>query len=359
MKKIILIILLLISCPITVNAISAETAIVMDMDSGRVLFQKNIHKQKLIASTTKIMTALVTIENIDLKKQVTVDESVLKAYGSAIYIEVGENISILDLLYGLILRSGNDAAIVIAKEVSSSMDKFANLMNEKAQEIGMKDTIFYNAHGLEERNGTANKSTAYDMALLTKVAMNNEIFRMIFATKQRIVKTNYKTYSWSNKNRLFYNYEYTTGGKTGYTELANRTLVTTATKDNKNLIIVTLNDGNDFANHKSLYEEYFSKYDLITILDPNNFVIKEEYYQDKLIIKKEYKLLLKEEELKNIKSVVELNKIKYPKDNEKVGVVKVYLNKELIHEEGIYIKKDNSPKESLWLKIWDFMKFWD
>jgi len=244
----------------SVKSISAETAIIMDGDSGRVLYSKNIHKEKLVASTSKIMTALVVIENANLKKVVTVDEKVLKAHGSAIYIEVGEQISILDLLYGLMLRSGNDSAIVLAEAVGGSMKNFADMMNMRAQEIGMKNTIFYNSHGLEEKGRIGNTSTAYDMALLTRIAMQNQTFRTISGMEKWKVTTNYKTYLWHNKNRLLHSYPHTTGGKTGFTELAGRTLVTTATKDNKNLIAVTLNDGNDFANHKALYEEYFNKY---------------------------------------------------------------------------------------------------
>ena len=130
------------------------------------------------------------------------DNSVLKSYGSAIYIEVGEQIRLKDLIYGLMLRSGNDAAIVIANEVAGSMDNFVYLMNKIAVDIGMKNTIFLNNHGLEEESGQGNLSTAYDMAILMKYAMKNAIFREITSTKTYKVSTNYKTYVWVNKNKM-------------------------------------------------------------------------------------------------------------------------------------------------------------
>ena len=192
------------------------------------------------------MTAIVTIEYADLDKNVEVGDEILEAYGSAIYIELGEKLTLRDLLYGLMLRSGNDAAVVIAKNVAGSMDNFAMMMNEMASKIGMKNTYFYNAHGLEEEDGSGNTSTAYDMALLTKYAMTNSEFRKIFGTKKYTVKSNYKTYTWVSKNKLIHDYDFITGGKTGFTEKARRTLVTTGSNNNINLVVVTLNDPNDF-----------------------------------------------------------------------------------------------------------------
>ena len=231
MKKLILSFVLLV-LPIKVSAITASSAIVMDLNSNRVFFEQNIHEQRLIASITKIMTAIVAIEYGNLDDTYEVSEEVLDAYGSAIYIEMGEKLTLKDLLYGLMLRSGNDAAVVIAKNIAGSMEAFAMLMNETASKIGMTNSYFYNAHGLEESDGTANLSTAYDMALLTKYAMENETFREIFATKNYSVKTNKKSYSWTNKNRLLHEYDFITGGKTGFTKKARRTLVTTASSNN-------------------------------------------------------------------------------------------------------------------------------
>ena len=229
MKKLLLFLLLI---PIPVHAISARNIIAMDMDTNRILYEKSIHDPHLIASITKIMTAIVALELGNLNKEVTTSDTVLTAYGSAIYIEVGEKMKLEDLLYGLMLRSGNDAAVMIAETIGGSVDKFVQLMNSKAKEIGMKDTIFYNPHGLDN-NGKGNLSTAYDMAILTSYAMKNKEYQKIVSTKKHVAKSDRKTYSWTNKNKLLTTYEYTTGGKTGYTEKARRTLVSTATKDNK------------------------------------------------------------------------------------------------------------------------------
>lgn len=264
MKKIVIALILFIVFPANIFAISASKAIVMDLNSGRVLYDLNKDEPQLIASISKIMTCLIAIMYSDLNKTVVVDEDVLKSYGSSVYLEVGEEIKLLDLLYGLMLRSGNDAATQVAKSVAGTEEAFVYLMNEYANTIGMKNTHFVNPHGLDS-NGIGNTSTAYDMALLTKVAMQNETFARIFGTRSYTAESNLKTYNWEGKNKLFSMYEYTTGGKTGYTEAANRTLVTTASRDNKNLVVVTLNDGNDFNDHKSLYETYFSMYDLSLI----------------------------------------------------------------------------------------------
>jgi len=255
MFKVLLFLLLLM--PIQVNAASAY--IVMDMDSNRVLEGNNIHAPYLIASITKIMTAIVVINHAELDKKVTIVEEVLKSYGSGIYVEVGEKITIEDLLYGLMLRSGNDAAIALAHEVGGSMEGFVYLMNETARNIGMRNTIFINNHGLEEQ-GIGNMSTAYDMALLSSYAMQNDIYKTIASEKKRSVKTPSKTYIWHNKNRLLSMYKYATGGKTGFTEKAGRTLVTTASKDNMNITVVTLRSGNDFNTHLELYERIFKNY---------------------------------------------------------------------------------------------------
>ena len=151
------------------------------------------------------------------------------------------------------LRSGNDAALAIAKYVGGDVETFVKMLNEKAREIGMKNTTFNNPSGLDEKKG--NMSTAYDMALLMSYAIKNDEFKKIVGTKKHTVKTNMNYYSWTNKNKLLFNYKYTTGGKTGFTEIARRTLVTSASKNNINLVAVTLNDGNDFYDHINMYEE--------------------------------------------------------------------------------------------------------
>ena len=352
MKKIILLLILLI--PFKINAISAASYIVTDASSGRIITGKNYNDKKLIASITKIMTAIVALENDNIEREVTVSDNVLKAYGSAIYIEVGEKLKLKDLLYGLMLRSGNDAALEIANNVAGSLDNFVKLMNDKAEYLGMKNTTFVNPSGLEEQDNTANYSTSYDMAILMRYALNNTTFKEIIGTKSYQAKSSYKTYTWANKNRLLNEYKYCIGGKTGYTKKAKRTLVTAASKDNKTLIIVTINDPNDFDDHKKLYETYFDKYNLVKVLDKKLFNLQDDKYDGKLYIKEDYEMLVtnKEEDYINIEYILD----KEEKDH-KVGDAVIKINDKKIGKLPIYLKKEDNHK-NLWQKIVDYIIFW-
>ena len=347
MKKLLLFIMLII--PFKVNAISASSAIAMDLDTGRVLYGYNTNEKKLIASITKIMTAIVVIENADISKEVEVTDIIYEAYGSAIYIEVGEKISIKDLLYGLMLRSGNDAALMLAEATFGSEEQFVYMMNEYATNLNMDNTIFYNPHGLEEKSGDANKSTTLDMAKLTKYAMQNETFKEIFKTKKHTIKTNFKTYVWYNKNKLL-SLDYITGGKTGYTELARRTLVTTGSKNNINVVVVTLNDPNDWSDHKSIYEQIFNQYKSYEILKINGFKVdNDEYYKsDTLYIKNDYNMILKESELKKVSLNINLTKLKNYIDDTLVGYVEVKLDNVTYHKEPIYVNKIEATQKLNW-----------
>jgi D-alanyl-D-alanine carboxypeptidase len=342
MKKFIILFLICLLVPINVSA----SVIVMDMDTNRVLYGSNIYDEKLIASTTKIMTAMVVLNNYpDISKNITITSSVLRSFGSGIYIEVGEQISVENLLYGLMLRSGNDAAIALSEEVGGSEEGFVILMNNLAKSIGMNNTTFINSSGLENNEGIGNTSTAYDMALLMSYAMKNDIFQKITSTTKKIVKTNYKTYEWYNKNKLLTTYKYTTGGKTGYTKKAYRTLVTTASKDNKNLVIVTLNESNDFIKHKNLYEEYFKKYKLVNLIDHKTFLKSEGLY-----VKEDINMLLSDSEIDK----VNVN-VTYTNDAiDRIGYVTVSLDNKEYYRENIYLIENSSTNESLLSKIKKF-----
>ena len=351
---------LLMLFPYKVLAISASSSIVMDLDNGRILHANNIDDERLIASTTKIMSAIVTIEYGDLDVVLEVGDEVLEAYGSAIYIEVGEKLTLKDLLYGLMLRSGNDAAVVIAKNVAGSMDAFAMLMNETASKIGMNNTYFYNAHGLEESDGSGNTSTAYDMALLTKYAMENDTFKDIFGTKKYTLKTNYKTYVWTNKNKLLHNYDFITGGKTGFTERARRTLVTTASNNNINLVAVTLNDPNDFQDHLMLYEEIFRNYEAVKVIDKDNFKITQdnEYKDDTLYVLESIYVSVTKEEKSKLKIEYKLYKNNTYADGDKVGVLQVLIGEELVNEADIFVETKSEPEKlSWWEKLLRWLKW--
>lgn len=331
---------------------SALSAILMDMDSGRILYAKDIHNQRTIASISKIMTALVVLENVDIKKQVTIGDEIDKAHGSGIYIKKGEVLTIEDLLYGLLLRSGNDAAQALAYHTAGSEEKFVDLMNKKAQELKMNNSVFNNPSGLDD-DCEGNYSTAYDMALLMKEAYKNDSFRKIEKTKKYTLKTNKNTYVWNNKNKLLSKYIYTTGGKTGFTKKAKRTLVTTASKGGMNLVAVTLNDGNDWQNHEDLFEYGFNNYQTYTLLEKGDFpVIDDKYYQNgTLYLKNDFHYTLLANEKNSVVLKIELEKKRQFKDGMKVGNVHVYLGDEKIHTESIFYQKKVVNKK-WWQKLW-------
>ena len=352
MKKLIIICIMLL-IPINIKAIetSATSAILVDTDSGRILYSKDIHNKRSIASISKIMTAIIAIESNKLNDVVEINDSIDKAYGSGIYIKKGEHISLEDLVYGLMLRSGNDAALAIANYVGGSTEEFVNLMNQKAQELGMKNTLFRNPSGLDEEDG-GNISTAYDMSLLISYAMKNDKFKEITGTKNHRVETDKNIYSWTNKNKLLFSYKNTTGGKTGFTVKARRTLVTTASKDNLNLAVVTLNDGNDFKDHKDLFEYGFNNYTNYQLLKTGTLNIPDteniEYY-----IENDYTYPLLETEEESI-----LIKYKLEKNPKKTGGnIEVYLGDKLLHVEPILIKeKEKKPKKTFIQKIKELFK---
>lgn len=352
MKKIIVLILLIFlitPCKAKSLSISASSSILMDTDSNRILYSKNVHKIQSVASISKIMTAIIAIESGKLNDKVTIGDEIKKSYGSGIYIKQGEVLTLRDLVYGLMLRSGNDAALSIANYVSNDTESFVKLMNKKANELRMNDTVFNNPSGLDEEKG--NYSSSYDMALLMSYAIKNKEFKKITSTKKYTLKTNKNTYVWNNKNKLLNKYKYATGGKTGFTKIAKRTLVTTASKNNMNLVVVTLNDGDDWNDHIKLFNYGFDNYKNYKVLDKNKFNVENEnYYKDKLYIKHDYYYPISKEESDEF--IIKMNiekKIKY-KDSDNVGNAQIYFNNRLIHSEKIYIKKLKQKKNSSFFK---------
>jgi len=342
---------LMFNINVTASTSTASQYILMDQSTGRVLVGKNYNNPMLIASITKIMTCIIALENADIESIVTVDETILKSYGSGIYIQIGEEISVKDLLYGLMLRSGNDAAVMIASYISGSEEEFVDLMNNKAKEIGMINTTFNNSSGLDEEGG--NYSTAYDMALLTRYAMQNEIYKTIVKTKTYQTKTNYKAYSWTNKNKLL-NYDYITGGKTGYTKKAKRTLVSTASINDMDLIVVTLKDSDDWNTHIELYEYAKNNYTSYKVLNKSKFKIeKDNYFKGSLYIKNDVYIPFKKSETDSLINHIKLYRVKDYRDDDIVGISQIIFNNEVIYEENIYIDKDrtNNTKESIFKRI--------
>lgn len=270
MKKcvcVILSVLLLLSFTVAVNAetdsepsISAEAYILYCADNGQIINSKNENKKMKPASTTKIMTSLIALEeSASGNKKVTFTDEMI-AEGSSMYLKVGEQVTLEDLATGMMMSSGNDAANATALTVSGSIEKFADYMNVRAKQIGMNDTNFVTPSGLDDEN---HYSTAYDLALLMTYALENEDFAELTSQKSatvEFIEPESKKVTYSNHNRLLSLYEYCTGGKTGYTMAAGRCLVSSAKKDGLTLVCVTLNDRNDWNDHIALYDYGFEKY---------------------------------------------------------------------------------------------------
>ena len=233
-------------------SVSAEYACVLDCQTGRVVFEKNAYKRHSMASTTKIMTALVAIENGDLDSFVTVSKNAAGTEGTSLYLKASDKVTLQDLLYGLMLQSGNDAAIAIAEHIAGSTEEFAVLMTDRAKAIGAKNTCFKNPNGLDE---DGHCTTAYDLALITREALKNETFAEIVATKSKTIRGGTQTVT--NHNKLLNMYPGCVGVKTGFTKKTGRCLVSSAKRDEKQVVAVTLNAPDDWNDHISMLNYAF------------------------------------------------------------------------------------------------------
>ncbi len=337
------------------QSVSARNAILMELDSGRILFEKEGHKRERIASITKIMTAILAIESGRLKDKVKVSSRAAGTEGSSLYLQEGEKILLEDLVYGLMLRSGNDAAVAIAEHVGGSLDGFVFLMNQKAEEIGMKDTHFANPHGLDDKEN--HYSTAYDMALLTRYAMGNETYRTVSGTKVHKAPHPSQPWDreWHNKNRLLTElYKYATGGKTGYTKRAKRTLVTTAAKGDFEMVAVTLNGPDDWKDHISMYESGFQEYDIVEILPAGKLKnLDSQTYAGKAYLKNPAEYPLKKEEEEKVRVEYKLAEPKGEVRKAVIGKAVVYLDDLVIKEMPVYFPQPDEPEDK---SFFDFFK---
>ena len=228
----------------------AVSAVLIETDTNTIIYEKNPHQKMPMASTTKIMTAICAIENGNPNKVVEVDIRSVGVEGSSIYLKKGEKFTLKDLVYGLMLHSGNDAAVAIACEISGSSEEFAKLMNKTAKKIGAVNTHFENPNGLDQKE---HYTTAYDLAIITSYAMKNPHFAEIVSTYKTTIKNSEGTERLlKNHNKLLSTYEGCTGVKTGFTKKSGRCLVTSAKRGNTELIAVTLNDGNDWQDHTNM-----------------------------------------------------------------------------------------------------------
>jgi len=248
--------------PVSAHAVSARCAVLMDAQTGRILYEKNPDERCLIASCTKIMTALVICEQCNVLDRVRIPKEAVGIEGSSMYLKEGEVLAVQELLYGLMLHSGNDAAMALAIYCGGTAEGFAELMNDKAYRLGLENTHFANPHGLDS---TENYSTARDLAKLSAYAMDNPIFRRTVSTKTVTVGNR----QLKNHNKLLWQVEGAEGVKTGYTKAAGRILVSSTVRDGRRLIAVTINAPNDWQDHKSLYAAGFEEYAMQQILHEN------------------------------------------------------------------------------------------
>ena len=258
-KTLLFIIILMFACAENCYAMSAKSYVLIDAANGRVLAAQNENEKLPMASTTKIMTALVAMENSNPDDTVTVSKNAAATEGSSIYLKAGEKVSMRELLYGLLLASGNDAAVAVAEHVSGSTEEFAKKMTDKAREIGASDTSFKNPSGLDDEG---HFTTAKDLAQITRFALNNPLFAEIVRTKS--VTLSRSTYT--NHNKLLSMYEGVTGVKTGFTKKCGRCLVSSCSRNGLRLIAVTLNDPDDWNDHISLYDKAFSEYHSVNVI---------------------------------------------------------------------------------------------
>ncbi len=241
------------------QAISAQKAILMDATTGRVIYEQRADEESLIASTTKIMTALVVCQQCNVLDRVRIPKEAVGIEGSSMYLKPGEVLTVQELLYGLMLQSGNDAAVALAIYAGGTVEGFAQMMNDKARSLGLENTHFENPNGLDAPD---HHSTARDLAVLAAYAMADPIFQKTVSTKQIKIGDRYLT----NHNKLLWRVDGAEGVKTGFTKAAGRILVSSAQRDGRRLVCVTINAPDDWNDHAELLERGFCDYTVKSIL---------------------------------------------------------------------------------------------
>lgn len=345
---------------------AARAAVVMEVSSKRVLYAKNPHMKLPMASTTKIMTAILAIEMGNLDDVVVVSPRAEGVEGSSLYLAKGERLTLEQLLYGLMLRSGNDAAVAIAEHIGGSVENFVKLMNRKAVQIGAKNTNFVNPHGLHD---DMHYTTAYDLALISAYAMQNPVFRTIVSTKYKKIPWEGRSYDrvLQNKNALLWSYEGANGIKTGYTKVSRRCLASAALRNGMQLVCVVLDCQPWFDDSAALLDYGFSNFKPYTVISKEQVMgyipVKDGYeVQVAAICREEIVLPVKEGEEKGILVEVKLpNYLKAPvKAGTNVGYVKVTLGDEVSIKKDLYTAtniKENTIRSNLkriidrWLDI--------
>ena len=324
-------------------SVNAKGAVLIEAESGEIIFAQNADERLPMASTTKIMTALVAIENADISKTVSVSPSAVGVEGSSVYLYANERMTLEDLIYAMMLESANDAATAIAIEIGGSTDGFAEMMNERAEKMGLSDTHFENPHGLD---GESHYTTAYELALITREAIANPTFREICATYKRTIPLNETegVRLLINHNKLLRSYEGAIGVKTGFTKKSGRCLVSAAERDGLTFIAVTLGAPDDWRDHAAMLDYGFSLYEARVLCDIGSF----SYIMplsggdtDHIMLENAQKItVILPKSAGEIKCVVELPRfcIAPVSEGETIGRLVYYLDGERIAESAIIAK---------------------
>ena len=344
-------------------SVSAASAVLINADTGTVVYEKNAYQQRAMASTTKIMTALLTAEAGDLDKKFTVDSYAINVEGTSMGLKAGDIVTRRALIYGMLLPSGNDAANAAAVSVSGSMSAFAELMNKKAEELGLENTRFVNPSGLDAQG---HYTTAYDLARLAAAAMENPVFAEICRCSDAQVEYGNPPYlRWlANSNKMLWQYEGCVGVKTGFTDNARRCLVTAAERNGVRLICVTLNAPDDWADHRKILDYGFEQVKPTEIVLPNPVsvpVIGGAEQNVTLVLQDTVKLSLSEQESRTVSMELYAQPFLYAGfgAGSNAGSARIYLNGEFVREVPLvtaYSVKTQEQQLGFWEKLCQFLR---
>lgn len=345
--------------------LSAASAVVICADSGRILFGKNEHEPRPMASTTKIMTALLTLEAAESNdEKVTITDKMVPVEGSSMYLQVGQALPLSSLAKGMLTVSGNDAANSAAIVLGGTVDGFVDLMNKKAKQIGMRNTFFETPSGLDKGN---HHSTAYDMALLGAYALENKAFYDI-SSRKRVevpffepdeIRTLY------NENRMLKRYDGCIGVKTGFTRLAGRCLVSASERNNTRLVSVTLNAGDDWNDHEKLLDYGFSRVETV-VFDNKDYavlpVVGGAANEVTAYAKEKVSLTLEKGQKNSVKKLVEVSPFLYAplRQGQVVGKIKYILDGKTIAVNDLVISDDvdlSRPNKNFWQRVCALFKW--
>ncbi len=344
---------------ISALSVSAEHAVLIEAQSGDVIYSKCENTRAPMASTTKIMTAIIVIENAELDEIVKIPLEAVGVEGSSIYLKEGEELSVRELLYALLLSSANDASVALAIHTSGDVDTFADMMNEKARELGLINTHFTNPHGLDNEE---HYTTAYELAMIARYAMQNPIFREIVSTTKEIIPSSENSVRvLINHNKLLNRYEGTIGIKTGFTRKSGRCLVSCAERDGAILIAVTLNAPTDWHDHKQMLDLGFGEYESITLANVGDYTIALNCINgqsDEVLCSNlsSLSITLKRGQAENINAVLETKRFLFAPVNQgdSVGQISYYLDDEKIASVELYTiesVKNINYKKSIFERI--------